>query len=358
MHDASPNDPTASTPGAPAAGDDLLRQESELRAVLKHRTNEIEALAGGLRLALATAPLGLPVVIAYALISGFVSYAVIQFGIGAKEMEPAMLDLWGQITLGLGGLASVYAVIQFAKRDSVSRASWWPSLFALPLLMLSGAFHLIESGQATQLGPIVLQLFVMAWSLLWMSFGGAATAIAWLIAGKGHLDGRPVGFGALFEQLRSRLTDVAAPHGARVLAVTIGIQLLLPGIFYALQLAFVDMIAVLDPERPAMRRSGQLTFGMRGRLFRMMLLWWICGMALTMAVSLPLEGAYTLDAAITKAQELLIDLSAASQLTVVLQELIWGVLTWILTLALLVLYLEREAQVRAKSALKKLKASG
>lgn len=329
--------------------------EKEHRAVLGRRTSEFGALVAGTRLALRTAATGLPVAIGYALVNGLVSYEVLQLAIGARDAAPAMLQLWSQIAFGIGGFASLYAVLQFAKRDQVTRASWWPTLFAIPMLLVGLGFVVVQSEQARQLGPVILSLFLMAWGLVWMSFGGAAAAIVWIRAGKAALDGRSVGAAELTSEVQTRMLDVAAPHGARIHAQTIGMQLLLPGIFYALQLAFTDMVAVLDPEQASLRRSGQLTFGMRGRLFRMMLVWWVLGTVLSMAIAMPLEGVYTMDLAIQKAQELFLDPSAPSRLTYVAQELVWAGFTWVLTLSLLVLYLEREAQVRAKRALKDLK---
>lgn len=329
--------------------------EQDLRRMLDKRTSAMSALASGTRLAASTAATGLPVALLYALVSGLVGYAVLQLAIQLKDTPTPMIDLGGQITLFAGGLCALYAMIQFAKRETVSRASWWPALFAVPLLLASGGLHLIESGQSRELGPIVLQLFVMSWSILWMSFGGAATAIAWIVAGRFAMNGHRISVGDLASEVAHRTLDVAAPHGARVHAVTIGMQMLLPGIFYAVSYAFVDMIAVLDPSKQSLRRSSALAFGIRGKLFRLMLVWWLLGMVVSMAIALPLEGAFTVEDAIAKTQELLLDLSAASQATFILQEVLWSVWGWVLTLAVLVLYVEREDQVSARNALKKLK---
>jgi hypothetical protein len=326
-----------------------------LKKILSTHTGELAALAAGARLAL-RAPIGLAAAVIYGLVSGLVGYSVLQVAIGVKETDPAMVDLWGNVALFVGAITSLYAIIQFTKRDRVSRASWWPALFAVPALLLAIAFSLETSGQSRQLGPVVLSLFLNAWTLLWASFGGAAAAIFWVRSGHGAIEGKPAGVGQLLDEVRTRLLDVAGPHGARVHAVTIGMQFLLPGIFYALQLAFTDMIAVLDPDRPVLRRAGQLSTGMRGRLFRLLFVWWLLGTLLTMGVSMPLEGVTTFEGVLEKFQELMLDPSSASRLTLVVQEILWAVCTWVLTLALLVLYLEREGQVRAKMALKKLRA--
>lgn len=330
--------------------------EDQLKHILATRTNEINAILAGMKLALRT-PIGLVAALAYGIIGGLVGHSVVQAGIGVREAAPAMTELWGQVTLAIGALASIYGLVHFSKRDKVSRASWWPALFAAPALLLGAAFQLEHSGQGRQLGPLVLSMFLTSWSLVWMSFGGAACAIVWVRAGHGVIEGESTGAGEIIDEIRTRLLDVAGPHSARVHAVTIGMQFLLPGIFYALQLAFTDMIAVLDPERPVLQRAGQLSTGMRGRLFRLMLLWWVIGTVVTLGISMPLEGVRTMDAALEKLQELFLDPAAPSQLTVVVTECVWAVFSWVLTLSLLVLYLEREGQVRAKVALKKLRAA-
>ncbi|MEQ1502412.1 MAG: hypothetical protein ABMB14_09280 [Myxococcota bacterium] len=348
---ASPN--LSPTPQQPESGP----SEQELEAILAHSTHWVSALGQGIRLAGQTAAIGVPFSLAFGLVSGLVGYRVLQAGIAAKDAPPATIDLYGQITLAIGALAAVYAVIQFSKRTRVTRASWWPALLAAPFLLLAGAFALIESGQMRQLAPVVLSLFGMSWALLWQSFGGAAVAVAWLIAGKRAFDGESIGFGEVLEKVRERTLDVAGPHGARVHAVTIGIQLLLPGIFYALQLAFTDMVAVFDPERGALSRSGTLTYNLRGKLFRMMFVWYLLGTLVTLGVALPIEGATTGSAALEKFQELMLDPSSPSQATYVIQEVLWALFSWVLTLSLMVLYLEREGKMQARAALKKLRAA-
>jgi hypothetical protein len=188
-----------------------------------------------------------------------------------------------------------------------------------------------------------------------MSFVGALTALIWVKAGKETLDGKPVSFGAILEDARARWLDVAAPHGGRVTAVTVGIQFILPGIFYALQYAFVDMVAVLDPEKPALRRAGQLSYGMRGRLFRLLLGWTLLTYVIGFAVALPLEGVRDMAGAIEKSQELFLDPSSWHFAAYVTNEVLWAVSTWMSTLSLLWLYVEREDQVRARAELKELK---
>lgn len=339
---------------APAAGP----TEAELRAILTTHTSIGSALGQGFRLAAATAPIGLPVALAYAAVSTLGGLAMLSLAEAALSAEPAMVELAAQVSGAVAAFFSLYALVQFTKRATASRASWAPALLAVPSAMVSGALFLVVGGQSGQLGPMVPSLMLMGWALLFGSFGGGAAAIAWLRAGKVALDGGAPQLSTVLDEVRSRTLEVAAPHGARIHAVTIGMQLLLPGIFYALQLAFTDMVAVLDPERPALKRSGQITFGMRGRLFRLLLLWWGVTAVITNGLALVLEGAASSsEAAVAKVFELMLDPSAVGPLAFGAQELVWALAAWVLELVLLVLYLERERQAKAKTALKQLRAA-
>lgn len=212
---SSPSDHPADNPNV----ERRLPTEVELRATLTRRTSETGALAAGVRLAIRTAAIGAPVAISYGLVSGLVGYGILQLAIGARGADPAVLELGGRIALGLGGFAAVYGVRQFLRRDRVNRASWWPSLFAVPLLLTGLGLLMVRSEGARQLAPLVLSLLVNAWSLVWMSFGGALTAIIWLRAGKAAAEGRSVPFRQLLDEafllaaVRVRRHGRGAPSG-------------------------------------------------------------------------------------------------------------------------------------------------
>jgi hypothetical protein len=334
----------------------VQRTVPELEAILRKRTSVMEALVAGLGLSARTAATGVLAAVLYGVVSGVVGYQIMQWVIGLREASPEALEVWVQICGAFAVLSGLYGIIQFTKRDRVSRASWAPALFAVPLALATIGFALLQSGQARQIGPVVLQFVTLGWGLLWMSFGGAITAIVWNRAAKNVVDGRPGAPGELIEEVGRRWLDVAGPHGAKVHAVTIGMQFVLPGIFYALQLAFTDMVVVLDPERAALKRASQLSSGMRGRIFRLLLVTSLITYALWFGVLLPIEGVTDSAAAIEKMQELFLDPSASSFAGYVAGEVVFALSTWVTTMALLALYLEREAQVKARGELKKLKA--
>lgn len=339
-----------STPEAQA--DASSETEDALRAVLRTRTGAWSALQQGLKLAQQTMGPGLAALVVYAAGSALGGSMAGQWGELLVSRPPSEESAFQTITLGVVMFLGVYAAIQLAKREQVTRASWWPVLFLTPLLTLFGAHAAVGS----QLPPqIVPGLAMIGWDLLWESFGGAAAVFVWIVAANATLDGQSASLGDVVADLRKRLLDMAVVHGAKVHAVTIGLQLIVPGIFYALSLAYADQIVALDPERPALRRSSQLTYGMRGRLFRLLAVVFLVTFPLAFLSWLAVDGVPE-SGVFGRLTELVMAPAAASGPALFVQRLVGGAGAWVTAGAMLVLYREREAQVRAKRALQKLKA--
>jgi hypothetical protein len=326
--------------------DAVLSPEQELQAreMLAKRTGAIEAVGHGARLAGQTAAVGIIVSVVYAVVSTAGLQLVGSAFAWITSQPDEALQSTAQLFLGLGGLLSLYAFIQFLKRHTATRESWFPALFALPTLITAGALMMAGSEAGRQLGPAMFQMLLIPFLLVLYSIGGAACAIAWVRSGDQASKGEAVDTGAVLAETRSRLVEISGPHGARQHAVSIGMQILVPGIFYALQLAFVDMVAVLDPERPALKRSGDLTWGMRGRLFRVFAIWALVTYGIVAALQIGLDGTEAVTLSLVDPREL-------SLHTYFLSELVTALTSWVLTLSLLVLYQEREAQVAAKRAI-------
>ncbi|MFZ5478461.1 MAG: hypothetical protein ACOZNI_16955 [Myxococcota bacterium] len=77
----------------------------------------------------------------------------------------------------------------------------------------------------------------------------------------------------------NRWGRVLKPHLKALVIVQLGLIVVVPGILFGLQYAFVDAIATLDQvEKDPIARSRKLTSGRRGTLFRtfaVFLVWWI-----------------------------------------------------------------------------------
>lgn len=304
------------------------------RARWQNSLGGMQAFGQGLALVRDTLPLGLPLVLGYAVVSALGARWALGRMDWAMAADPATLD---GVVQGLGiiaGFLGMYTVLQFTKRRSASRASWFPSLLLGPTLLAIGALTLLQRGKGAELGPVVLNMLYMGWSLVWASFGGAALAVGQVLLGHSALRGETLTAGDLLTQIRRRTLDVSAPHGARVHAVTIGMQLLVPGVFYALQLAFTDIIAVLHPDQPALGRSSQLTRGMRMRLFRIFLVWALVGAAASYAI---VWGLHPDDFASSFFDPRVLGMPA-----LLAQDIVWALGGWVLQMTLLVMYLQRE----------------
>lgn len=308
------------------------------RAQWEGRLGAFQALGQGARLVRDTLPLGLPLVVIYAAISAGGGSWMLGRLEWAEAADRETLELTYQVLLGVAGFLGLYTLLQFTKRRTASRASWAPSLLLAPTILMAIAMMLVLQGQAQELGPLVFSLMVMAWTLFWASIGGAGLAVGLVLLGDHAQRGESMAAGELLTQIRTRTLDVAGPHGARVHAVTIGMQVVIPGIFYALQLAFTDMIAVLEPDQPALARSGKLTWGMRARLFKVFLVWVVVASGIGAGIVYLLETPEVFMAS-------LIDPRAVGLHTYLLQELVWALTGWVLTMALLRMYQDRLARI-------------
>ncbi len=126
--------------------------------------------------------------------------------------------------------------------------------------------------------------------LLFMCVGGAALMVAWVTLVQQLEEGQGVDAAAVVRRILSRTADVSAPYGAKTHAVIIGMQVVIPGIFYALQMAFVGIGAVLEPDRPALARSARLTYGIRSRVLKALLLPFVLSMAAGFGAIYAIEG--------------------------------------------------------------------
>ncbi len=307
-----------------------------------------EAFGGGLKLSLRTAAIGLPVCVVYAVVGSLGGQYALRGMEWCGANPPETVVMWSQVLWSIAGFLAAYTVIQYRKRATASRASWFPSLALLPIIMVAGALMLHAKGMR-EMGPIMMMLFMQAWYLWWTSVGGAAAAVAWVVAGEGARKGEPPTTGVVIGEVAAKTLDVAAAHGGAKHAVTIGMQVLIPGIFYAIQYGFVDMVAVLDPDRASLRRSSDLTWGHRARLFKLLFVWFVVLNGLIYGIGFALEPWEDMSAAMFDPR--VIDLP-----TVVLQDFAWAVCTWVLTMALLLMYterVEREAVKRAERAAQK-----
>lgn len=208
----------------------------------------------------------------------------------------------GQVLVGIGVLCVLYTGIQLTKRATASRASWWPSLLTVPLVLIG--LSIMMGGAAGNADPTdiaammasdALIVSILAGTgalLLWDMFAGAALAL--LIVDRAQADRsdteapQATGMGRLTRQY----TDVLAPYGGMVLAITVGMLIIVPGILYALFYAFVPAVSLTNTTDPALKTSSARTRPYRRRLFVLMTMGVLVGMVSGLAIGLGVEAAF------------------------------------------------------------------
>ncbi len=263
------------------------------RAAWANQMLAVQAFGRGLGGMVRSAPLVVPLGVVFGAFYAGGELWTVETLLATGDLEEGTAELAGQLLGGLAILLGLYTLMQVVKRQTASRASWLPTFFLLPVLIAFGmvtlgagpAQHGLGDG-AQGMGPLVAAS--SAWGLFWMCIVGATLAVLWVSVAEAQRDGQTLGLDVIGRMLR-RTPDVAAPHGGAALAIQIGLQVVIPGIHYALQFAFVDAVAVDDPERKALRRSSQLTRGIRRRIFKVYALGFVVAIAAGVAIALPVE---------------------------------------------------------------------
>lgn len=312
----------------------------------KNQLGPFVALAQGGALMGRTASVGLPLALIYGIVMAVGADRAVRLLDWGKTADPGLVSGLADGFSVLAVILLVYTGLQYSKRARASRISWVPSLFLLPSVLMAAGFRFFDAGNQSQLQLVLILAFSMAWSAVWMSFGGAGFIAGITTAAEQARKGEPVDTGAAFSAVGSRMLDVAGPHGTRVQAIMVGNQVVIPGIFYMLQLAFADTIAVLKPEASALKESGRLTWGMRGRLFKMFLTVMLLTLIAQFGAIVLIDGTGPAMAYFFDPRELSLGGYAAS-------EIVWGLSAWWVQLALLLVYHDRVAYLRARTAARK-----
>ncbi len=334
---------------------EAARDEATLRSILRTRTSEVGAVQKAFELASRSGGLALGAAVVLGVLAGIGEWAASQAAIEVKTWSAETLRTTWQLGSAVTAFLALYAALQFTKRETASVESWLPALFALPVLCLTGGFAAANGSTI----PITEVLFFNAFTIVFTMVAGAPVLMLWIRAGQAAATGSQHDLGETLIAIRERVQQVMVIRGAKFQAILVGAQVVLPGIFYALQLAYAEIIAVLQPERPALRRSGQLTWGMRGRLFRLLALMIVPSNLLVIATLVAVrvitggEGTAA-EQASQIVQAWVFDPGVLGMSGLIIQDVILTVAWWLTLLAVLVLFNEREAQIQAKRELKRL----
>jgi hypothetical protein len=137
-------------------------------------------------------------------------------------------------------------------------------------------YAMVTQGRGALLMSQLPQLAVLtAWGCVVGAFAAAAALYMWVQ----HEKKLPsTVYGGINYGL-NRFSRVFGPHARAFFIVQLGNVVIVPGILFGLQYAFVDAIATLDQaEKDPLARSRKLTAGRRGTLFRtfaIFLIWWL-----------------------------------------------------------------------------------
>jgi hypothetical protein len=314
----------------------------ELRERRLSALGELPSAFGSFRYGLGAMGSIFPIAWTLALVAGVAHtaayYGLVRVLAGFEAMTLADRESTMSGLLVLGGALGLYTLIQLAKRATASRASWVPSLLLPSVLFAWGALYMLDGG-----GPIPTVLLLGAFDMFWTCVVGAFLAVAWITADDLRRKGEPVGFGPVIAAMRARGLDVAGPHGAAEIAIFVGLQVLVPGVLYMLQFAFVDQVALREPQEAALARSRSLSAGLRMRLFLVLLLGFLVVRAVQLPVALAAVGGAGLMPALMLQTALPSWLSLVWDITFVLGA-------GVVELALLHLYDARVASLAARMA--------
>lgn len=249
------------------------------------------------------------------------------------NMEGGGLSRLGDIGLALLGLGLVWTVLQLPKRARATRRSWAGTLLIAPGLALTLAARAAPMA-AQGGGGIVLALVVMSWELLVTGVVGGLCAAVWVVAARRVQAGEPLS-GVLGEAW-GHAADVVVVWAGRNQLVLLGGQVIVPGVWFGVSYALADLAAIVEPERPSFARSVELVRGIRGKIFRMLVLWFVGTSCITLGLASVELGPAELTA-------MLVDPDVLSTPVVVARQVVTVLGSWWCALAMLAVYDERRA---------------
>ncbi len=272
------------------AADPTPAARDAIRAQWADELTATQAFARGARGLLASPSASLPLALGFGLLYAAGELAVVDGLLAASQLPAERRELLGQGLMVVVALLGLYTLVQVMKRRTATRASWMPTFLLLPFGLAWVATSVGGgAGPDPNSGMVLLVLSSTAWSLAWACLGGAAVGVLWVSVADAQERGQSLGLGDAIARVVQRTPDVSAPHGAAALLIQVGLQVVIPGIIYALQFSFVDAAAVLHRDAPALRRSTRLTRGIRRRIFKVWLLGFLVAIVLGWLFAFPVE---------------------------------------------------------------------
>ena len=263
-------------------------------------------------------------------------------------MEPDQLSLALSASSTVFGFLGLYTLLQLFKRKTASPASWLPVVFMAPSGLVAGLFLAVSSESYGTLTPLHMALATAPITFLWQSIAGAAAVIVWVAsADAAHRSETAVD--SVWSRVKERWLQLLPAHAGRVQLVWIGGQVMVvPGLFYWVYSAFVDMVGTLEdpPPHPLTTRSVNLAWGMMSRLVKLCLFYGTVLFGIGIGIAAWFDGIPAVMAMLTGDAS---QLSLSSQL---LSETIGTIWMWWVTVALYLMYRARVDQLAARQEAK------
>lgn len=120
--------------------------------------------------------------------------------------------------------------------------------------------------------PKVLLSMLGAQFAIEILLGPILAAMA-VYVGRSAVEGRPASLYKAVNFALSRYSRLFIPHFVAWLSISLGMIIIVPGVLFLLQYAFVDAVACMEEEKKPLPRSKRLTRGRRKSLFLLALPW-------------------------------------------------------------------------------------
>jgi hypothetical protein len=221
-------------------------------------------------------------IVTYGIAGGFVETLGVDGMLSwlAENLETSVLIGQGLFLLFI--FQAIYLFLQISKRKTATRESWWPTVLmpatlALGVAAVNGGSSGLSAEQiigTSGSGDPILP-YMMGSMGLSMMFGFLATGLLSTLWVALAMKDREQSLGlvptaSVGQRVRQNWLGVAVANGAASLLIMVGMLILVPGVIYALQYAFVSTVTVANPDGNSLRDSSEDSRPVRRRLFKIL----------------------------------------------------------------------------------------
>lgn len=234
------------------------------------RVGALSMFGNGLKVVAVSLPVMLPILVLNGLVFGWLDHSTGSI-VEACKADPGQAEVAGQVSAGIAGLLGLYLLIQIPKRKTASWASWIPTLFLPSAVLIAGWglwFEQLAKHQELMLTLLLRLPIELAWTC---TIGGVMYGLWVCLSYNVATTGR-ANLGGAVSRLSQAGLGFIAPHGGAILLIFLGMQIVLPGVFYAVLFAFVTHAAILNPEVSPFRHSTETSQGFRRPIIILFLL--------------------------------------------------------------------------------------